>query len=168
MKQIKDDANYFVDELGNIYSKKSGNLIKIKPRKKKNGLVKTKKIYQYNLNGDFIREWENFEELNKYNNKYSFSGISTACNDEKKSYKGSLWRYKKYDKLNRHIHNWEKNFKKVNQYDLDNNYLKTWNSIKEIEQFYKLAPGSISRCCNGKMKRCKGYIWKFHNEGSDE
>ena len=52
-------------------------------------------------------------------------------------------------------------FKKVNQYDLDGNFIKTWNSIEEANNFYKTT--HISECCNDKSNRkiAKGYLWRY-------
>ena len=52
-------------------------------------------------------------------------------------------------------------FKKVNQYDLNGNFIKTWNSIKEANNFY--GTSHISECCNDKSNRniAKGYLWKY-------
>lgn len=54
--------------------------------------------------------------------------------------------------------------RKVNQYDLNGNFIKTWNSIKEANEYYKTS--HISECCNCKSKRniTKGYIWKYADE----
>lgn len=52
--------------------------------------------------------------------------------------------------------------KKVNQYDLDDNFIKKWNSIRKAQ--YKLKLYHISDCCYGKRNKCGGYIWRFVNE----
>lgn len=51
--------------------------------------------------------------------------------------------------------------KKVNQYDLNGKYIKTWNSIREANRFYKTS--HISECCNNNSNRniTKGYIWRY-------
>lgn len=50
--------------------------------------------------------------------------------------------------------------KKVNQYDLNGNYIKTWDSIKDANDYYKTT--HISECCNPDSKRniAKGFLWK--------
>lgn len=59
------------------------------------------------------------------------------------------------------------NSKKVNQYDLNDNFIKTWNNINEA--IFNLNLGHhIGECCTGKRKTCGGYIWKFYNEAGDE
>lgn len=51
--------------------------------------------------------------------------------------------------------------KKVNQYDLNGNYIKTWNSIKEANCFYKTS--HICECCKDNSNRniAKGFLWKY-------
>ncbi len=51
--------------------------------------------------------------------------------------------------------------KKVNQYNLQGEYIKTWNSMGEIERILHINHSMISECCNGKQKTSGGYIWKY-------
>lgn len=52
--------------------------------------------------------------------------------------------------------------KKVNQYDLQGNFIKTWNSISEAQK--KLKINNISRACI-KLKNTSGcYIWRYVDE----
>lgn len=53
---------------------------------------------------------------------------------------------------------------KVNQYDLDGNFIKEWNSMKEIERTLKIHHSSISACCKGKQKQACGYKWRYAND----
>lgn len=56
----------------------------------------------------------------------------------------------------------EKNKVKVDQFDLNGNYIKTWNSIQEASSFYNLSCSSgIIKCCKGKQKTAGNYIWKY-------
>lgn len=52
--------------------------------------------------------------------------------------------------------------KKVNQYDLEGNLIKTWECIEDAKE--KLNIIHISDCCKGKRKTAGGYIWKYHVE----
>lgn len=52
-----------------------------------------------------------------------------------------------------------KHCKKVNQYTLQGTFIKTWNNIKEAQEFYKTS--HISACCRNNRKSTKGYIWKY-------
>ena len=56
----------------------------------------------------------------------------------------------------------EKSKIKVNQYDLDGNYIKTWNSFAEIAQYFNITNASnIVACCKGKKKTSYGYKWSY-------
>ena len=45
------------------------------------------------------------------------------------------------------------------QYDLESNYIKKWDTIKEAEEELKIY--GISKCCRGQRKTAGGYIWKY-------
>lgn len=53
-----------------------------------------------------------------------------------------------------------KRSKCVYQYTLDGVLVKIWPSTMECERngFYH---GAVSKCCNGKLKQYKGFIWKY-------
>lgn len=53
--------------------------------------------------------------------------------------------------------------KPVCQYDLDGNLIKQWNTIKECME-YGFDSSNISKCCKGKKKTHKGYIWKYYGK----
>lgn len=58
----------------------------------------------------------------------------------------------------RHLHNLIKTY----QYDLDGNFIKEFQCIKDAAIYignYKLA-SNINECINGKRKSASGYIWK--------
>ena len=51
------------------------------------------------------------------------------------------------------------NIRKVSQYDLNGNYIKTYNSIKEAE--YNSKCGNIIAVCRGYRRQAGGFIWKY-------
>lgn len=50
------------------------------------------------------------------------------------------------------------NAQKVNQYDLAENLIKEWDCIKSAANSVGTHRNSITRCCNGTFKTCKGFI----------
>lgn len=60
------------------------------------------------------------------------------------------------------------NSKSVNQYDKDGNFIKKWNSMKEVSRYLKIARAdvNISKCCKNKSKTAYGYIWRYANANS--
>ena len=57
---------------------------------------------------------------------------------------------------------------KVNQYDKDYNFIKTWDSLTEASKYLKKdrADVNISKCCKLKAKSAYGYIWRYTNVNS--
>lgn len=60
--------------------------------------------------------------------------------------------------------NYKKGFnprsKPVIQYDLNMNKIKEWDNAYKCREF-GFDNTNIARCCNGKQKQYKGYIWRF-------
>jgi hypothetical protein len=58
----------------------------------------------------------------------------------------------------------KKLYKKVDQFDIEGNYIKTWDSIKEAGESLNIDRGLISRCCSNKrnIKSAGRFIWKYH------
>ena len=53
------------------------------------------------------------------------------------------------------------NSRKVNQYDSNGTFIKTWNSIKDIQMELKIPNQNICQVCQGKRKRAHNYIFKY-------
>ena len=51
--------------------------------------------------------------------------------------------------------------KRVLQYTLDGEFIREWESTREIERQLGYSHFRISDCCLGKRKTYKGYIWKY-------
>ena len=121
---------------------------------------------QYDLNGNFIKEWESAKEAERelgINN----SLISSACLGKIKTAGGFIWKNKfenkKFEKNIREIckkYFSNKFSKPIYQYDGDV-LIKKWNSITQAEKETNIK--NISYCVNGKRKKAGGYIWKCVN-----
>lgn len=60
------------------------------------------------------------------------------------------------------LHNMNrKNNKPVDQFDLNNNYIRTYNSIKEAGEINNIRPQNISKCCKHNKRTAGKYIWKY-------
>ena len=51
--------------------------------------------------------------------------------------------------------------KTVYQYTIDGKLINTYKSTKEVERLLGFCNSNISKCCNGKIKTYKGYIWRY-------
>ena len=89
----------------------------------------------------------------------SISLKGRKCSELAKQINGD--RYRGVKRSKEYIDNWNlKKYKKVYQYDLNNNFIKEWNSIKKASEFYKTT--TISQCCKHKLKTCKGFKWEYN------
>lgn len=51
--------------------------------------------------------------------------------------------------------------KKVDQYSINGEYIKSYISIKQASEITNIIPQNISACCNNITKIAGNYIWKF-------
>lgn len=121
-----------------------------------------KPVYQYDLNGIFIKK---FDSINQAANECETKAgeISRCCNGNYKKHKGYIWRFEYYEN-----HNDVKNSGiscrdsiPVLQYDLNGNFIKEHNSLMEAYRVTHVNQGSISHCCVGEIKKAGGFVWKY-------
>ena len=53
------------------------------------------------------------------------------------------------------------NYRNVNQYDLQGNFIRCWNCISDISKTLKINQSAIWQCCVGKSKKSHGFIWRY-------
>ena len=53
---------------------------------------------------------------------------------------------------------------KINQYDLNGKYIKTFNSITEAQKECKTS--HINKCLSGEFRQTGGYIWKYADKNA--
>ena len=54
--------------------------------------------------------------------------------------------------------------KKINQYDLNNNFIKSYECSTDAQKELKINSRNIRNVCKGKRKTAGGYIWRYANE----
>jgi hypothetical protein len=54
--------------------------------------------------------------------------------------------------------------RKVDQYDKNGNYIRTWDYINQAATELNINKSNISRCCNKKCNSAGGFIWRYHDE----
>lgn len=110
--------------------------------------VKTKTIYQYNLSGEFIREWPSITEASIYY-KCSSSCIGKAIFDRTPSLK-YLWTDYKYDKIDLENFHIDENKTKIYIYDINGQYLGGFNSMHNGAEKLNTTPGHIANTIKGR------------------
>lgn len=142
---------------------------------------KYRPVKQYSMEGDFIREYSSISEASR-TTKISGTTIGECCHHRRYP-KLFIWRFS--DDPPPRIKNGEyipekrvkpsrvcgKTTKPVNQYTLDGEFVKRWDTAKEAAlSFGKPHYGDIYLMCNiaagktdykGKIRHVSGYKWEF-------
>ena len=146
---------------GYIWRYKKGNKIpkKINVKLPESGLEKP--ILQYNLNGEFIKEWRSVAEakrwfFEKYNKKLHFDL-------KRRSSGGYMWREKTSENFPKKISEYyveTGKCTKIIQYDKDMNIIAEWSMVKIAAEKLGFNRKGIESCIQGRRKTYKGFIWK--------
>ena len=51
--------------------------------------------------------------------------------------------------------------KKISQFDLNNNFIRNWDSMKEAGESLKIYSSNINKACKGVKPHYKGFKWKY-------
>lgn len=115
-----------------------------------------RKIKQYDLKGNLIKSYNSIKEASY--NGFNESNIQDCCVYRLKSHKGFIWRYIEDDSP---VIYESKNKRFVLQYDLNDNFIKEWDSIASASKELNIRSNNIVTCCSGKSKSSGGFIWKY-------
>ncbi len=125
-----------------------------------------KPIIQLDFNDNFIKQWDCASDAGKELN-ISSSDICQCCKNKKKSCGKFKWKYlyedlekSKYKPRKNRNNEFNKNKKVVIQMDLDENFIKEWESIAEARRGLNITGHNISSFCNNKRNHANGFKWK--------
>jgi hydroxypyruvate isomerase len=113
---------------------------------------------EFNYPVDRIQYWKTLR-----NQKKAMANIDCEARNKKINHKVILsnvdWeaRNAKVDKEAK-----SKKLKKpINQYDLNGNFIKRWDSATDISKKLGLNNSNIAQCCKEKLKTAHKHIWKY-------
>lgn len=118
--------------------------------------IKCKPVSQYTLDGTFIQHWPSAKEASE-NTPANRSYITQVCKGKRKSAGSFLWSYKG-DPIPSFS---KKYYRPVQQLDLNNDLIATFQSLTEAQNQTGVELHNISECCRGKSKTAGGYIWRY-------
>jgi len=125
-------------------------------------LSQSKPIIQCTIDGRYIKEWESAVYVSKVLN-LSQTNISRACLHNNNYAHNYLWFFKsEYEQKDFNISKFIPNIgKRINQYTLDGQLIKTWDTYKDIIINSNIRTTYLLGCCEGTYKSHKGFIWKY-------
>lgn len=130
-----------------------------------------RKVNCYTKDGTYVKTYSSLKAAARIVAKNEITGyknILYCCRGNKKSAYGYIWRYAsdRITCIDNIVPNWESLKKPVMQFDLDGNYIKTFESASEASRQLgdKCRVGAIAACANGKYNHAYGYRWKYVNE----
>ena len=128
--------------------------------KMRKGATNNKIILQYDLENNFVKKYLSIASAER---EYG-TGIKEVLIGKTKTAHGFIWRYEyqpldKNYKLNLYV----SNRKKVNQYTKDGEFIKTWDSLTEVQRETGFKNPNLSSCCTGKTKTAYGFIWRYED-----
>lgn len=147
--------------------------IKIKiPEIKQN--PKSIPVLQYDLNGNFIKKWNNTTDAKFYltGKKSNQTTIVDVLHGRQNTSMGYVWKKYNGGEINKKIEvniepkiSWKhgKKSKAVLQFDLKDNFLKEWYSASQAQSELHISAHDIRSVCKGHHVICKGYKWKYKN-----
>lgn len=152
------EGKYQISNLGNVYSLITNKILK--PRLTLDGYYQVdlykngvkKHLYIHRLVAQsFLDNPKNYKIVN-HKDENSMNNIVSNLEWCNSTYNNN------YGNCKRKIS--EANSIKINQYDMDGNFIKQWLGINNIERCLKINKGNICMCCKGKRNNAGGYKWK--------
>ena len=126
-------------------------------------LPKLNKVYQYDLDGNYISEFDNPHQIEE---KYNVNNIYLHLDGKSKKCGNFIYSYEKKDKLIKWVNpNTILKTKKVIQYDLQGKFIKLYNSIKEASKELNISTTIITGICVKRKGyyQSNGFIFRHYN-----
>jgi hypothetical protein len=122
--------------------------------------IRSEKILQYDLNGNFLKEFNSFRDAERETG-INHGNISKCCSGRFKHTRGFIFKKKESEKeiVSIAVPNAAK--KAIVEVDASGNIIKEYISISEASRDTGIDNGNISRVCNGIRKNIKGRFFKF-------
>lgn len=127
-------------------------------------IIKTQKkaILQYNLNGNFLKEYGSMTDASEQTGILN-SDLSYCCSGKSKSAGGYQWILKN-GVIEPIIHGYKitRSFEKpIQQYDLDNNFIAEYKTITEASSSIGISKSAFSAYFSKNRNTCGGFVWKL-------
>ena len=127
-----------------------------------------KEIYQFDMDLNFIAEYENANAATKINTKLVSNSILDCCRNIYRYSNDYIWQFKcnvpdimAFKNEYTHKNRKPTTHSPVLQYDKNMNFIREFQSAKEAAAFYDCDSHTITYACSGRNKTGLGFIWKY-------
>jgi hypothetical protein len=118
-----------------------------------------KAVLQYDLKGNFIREWKSITEAGRILNIAS-PNITKCCKGLRNIAGEFIWKYVD-NNIAFKVKPYRTIKKEVFKYDINMHFICKYESVREASIKSNVPKANITACCNKKCKKAGGYIWRF-------
>lgn len=119
----------------------------------------SKVVYQYDLQGNFIKKWGSINEACEAVGA-DHTNISYACSGKIKTCMGYIWSYE-YREIDPTNHERELNGNLVYQYTKTGELVATYKTAHEANRSTGNDFSLICACCRGTRMSTGGYVWSY-------
>lgn len=123
-----------------------------------------KRVYCYDLSGNFVKDYVSVAEAARECgiSEWSYRRIFTVLKDRWRTSLGFYWRYEKTEKCEDTTKPTPKPraAKRVESLDSQDNRV-VFDSARAAAEYLGVDDSNIVRACHGKLKTCKGFTWKY-------
>lgn len=126
------------------------------------GSWNSKKVYMYNLDGEYIREFDSAQEVQRWSNSfYLRESVRDCCNGKIKKCKDRIFCYTKQQNIKAYQKPISTRRKTVFQFDLKGNVLNSFQSIDIASKTTNTSRTTLLGCLKGHYKTANGFRWGY-------
>jgi hypothetical protein len=125
-----------------------------------------RQVVQFDIEGNYIDTFESAGKASKMTGILK-SAIYGCCSRKYKGVREFQWRYEDEVGSIKKISAVQSSAKSVVQFDLEGNYIYTFESAKKASKISGICQSGIYSCCKGKYKTSGGFKWRFEDEVGD-
>lgn len=130
-----------------------------------------KEIYQYTLNGEFVKKWNNINEVVNIGG-FKKDGIRDCCSSRTDYSQGYYWAYDLVSDysifpIQTNTGN-NKLAKKVYQYTIDYQLVQEWPSLSYIHRHSNFTKSNLEKCVKGIIDNYNGFIFSYKDPSEIE
>jgi len=131
-------------------------------------------LYQYDIEGNFIKKWNSFAEVSFYFGfKNSLSSSMKSSINKNKPYRNCFWSkiyYIKHpiskiknddEKLYRSLIRNHNDGKIILQFTKNGEFVNEYIGLSKLAREMGVYPGNIRQSLKGRKKTFRGFVWKY-------